>query len=130
MASEIDKGDSTAVATWSENVNEDADLARTADREDGETGFFEAIRQRPRVVAWCLVAISMCLLASFENQAAGMVLSIPKFRKDFGFEYEEGQYVLPAAWQSALYGGPIASTVVGTLGAGFLADKFGRKPSK
>ncbi|EON95830.1 putative mfs hexose transporter protein [Phaeoacremonium minimum UCRPA7] len=56
-----------------------------------------------------------------------MVLSIPEFRKDFGREYA-GNYVLDADWQSAFSGGPIASSIVGTFGAGYIADKIGRKP--
>ncbi|KPM38225.1 hypothetical protein AK830_g8342 [Neonectria ditissima] len=104
-----------------------ADLGHLANNQEHEMTVIQAIRHRPRVFAWAFFAVITCLLVSFENQASGMVLSIPEFRKDFGNEFE-GSYVLQADWQSAFYGGPIASSIVGTFAAGYFADKFGRKP--
>ncbi|KAL3482168.1 general substrate transporter [Aspergillus californicus] len=92
-----------------------------------ELGIIETARRRPKQILWCLFAIWTCLLVSFESQAAGMVLSIPKFRQDFGRAYA-GSYVLDTQWQSAFYAGPIAASVIGTFGAAYAADKVGRKP--
>ncbi|RSL57024.1 hypothetical protein CEP53_006609 [Fusarium sp. AF-6] len=103
------------------------DLARVANQEAHELGPIAAMRKHPLDTAWAFFAVVSCLLVSFENQASGMVLSIPQFRKDFGNEFE-GSYVLDADWQSAFYGGPVASSVIGTFSAGYLADKLGRKP--
>lgn len=110
---------------WAEHVDDDAGHA--ANQEEHELSAIGAIRKQPKVFCWCLYALFTCLLVSFENQASGMVLSIPEFRKDFGHEYQ-GSYVLDTVWQSAFYGAPLASTIVGTFGASPMADKFGRKP--
>lgn len=94
------------------------------------------------------------LLVSFENQAAGNVIGIPEFRKDFGYKFTgpdgEVSYVLDAKWQSAFQGAPVASyvltkfyfkysfvikgkllildsAVVGALGCGQIADWLGRR---
>ncbi len=48
------------------------------------------------------------MLTSFDNQASGTVIGIPQFRKDFGTPFG-GDYVLPAKWQSAYNGAPVAS---------------------
>ncbi|KAL3443153.1 general substrate transporter [Aspergillus insuetus] len=93
----------------------------------GLQGSMGEIRRHPKQILWCLSAVWTCLLVSFENQAAGMVLSIPRFRQDFGREYR-GSYVLDTQWQSAFYAGPIAASVIGTFGAAYVADKVGRKP--
>ncbi|KAH6971514.1 general substrate transporter [Ilyonectria sp. MPI-CAGE-AT-0026] len=103
------------------------DLAHIANNQEHQLTVIQSIRNRPLTFAWAFLAVVSCLLVSFEGQAAGMVLSIPGFRKDFGHEFE-GSYVLDADWQSAFYGGPIASSIIGTFSAGYFADKFGRKP--
>lgn len=87
---------------------------------------FQAIKHRPRELLWCIYAIFVLLLSSFDNQAGGVVLSIPQFRKDFGSPYDGG-YVLSAAWQSAYSGAPVLSSIIGSLLSGWLADKIGRK---
>ncbi|KFZ10467.1 hypothetical protein V502_08115 [Pseudogymnoascus sp. VKM F-4520 (FW-2644)] len=99
---------------------------RLANQEEHELTPLKAIRKNPWVMLWCIYAIWMLVLNSFENQAGGSVLGIPEFRKDFGYKYKDG-YVLPVEWQSAFSGGPVASACVGSLGIAYLADKVGRK---
>jgi len=75
---------------------------------------------------WLVFAIFVILITSFDNQVGGTVIGIPKFRQDYGSPFK-GDYVLPAEWQSAYSGGPTASSVIGSLGAGYIGDRIGRK---
>lgn len=108
----------------------------------------QTIRENPKSVLWCAYALLVLTLSSYDNQAGGVFLSIPAFRKDFGYAFE-GNYVLYAKWQSAYTGGPCASyvlqvlpqwkrccvnlltqscrAVMGALGSSYIADKIGRK---
>lgn len=101
-------------------------VAATAAAEDHQEGPIQAVRKHPLAFIWCVYAIYILILSSFDNQASGIVLGIPQFRKDFGTAFA-GDYVLPAKWQSAYSGGPVASAVIGSLGSGLITDKFGRK---
>jgi hypothetical protein len=85
-----------------------------------------AIRERPRVFAWCLYACYCSMVVAFESVATGTSTSIPRFRKDFGHPFEGG-YVLDHRWQSAFDAGPRVGSVIATLSQGPLADKFGRR---
>ena len=84
------------------------DLGHLVNQEEFETSKWQAIKRNPTAFAWCMFAVWTILLASFENQASGNILSSPQFRKDFGYSFE-GDYVLPADWQSAFSAGPVAS---------------------
>lgn len=83
-------------------------LANIANQEEHELGKWESIKQYPLALVWSLFAVWCVLLVSFENQAAGSIIGVPKFREDFGHSYG-GNYVIPASWQSAFQGAPVAS---------------------
>ncbi|KAL2860037.1 general substrate transporter [Aspergillus pseudodeflectus] len=101
-------------------------LAHLTNQEDHARSKWEAIKAHPWAFAWCIFGAWTILLVSFENQAGGIVVSIPQFRKDFGTAFG-GDYVLDTTWQSAFQGGPGASMVVGALGAAVIADWIGRR---
>ncbi|KAK7422708.1 hypothetical protein QQX98_001496 [Neonectria punicea] len=118
---------STAEKIGAEHLDTvDNDLAHLANQEEHELGKLDSIKKYPLACAWSLFAVWCILLVSFENQAAGNIISIPEFRKDFGEEVD-GNYVLYAKWQSAFQGAPVASGVVGALGCGTIADWLGRR---
>jgi MFS transporter, SP family, general alpha glucoside:H+ symporter len=79
-----------------------------ANQDDHDISAIQAARKNPLTVLWCSYAIWLLVLNSFENQAGGTALGIPQFRKDFGYKYGD-EYVLPANWQGAFSGGPVAS---------------------
>lgn len=102
------------------------ELAQIAVLEEHEVGKLASFRKYPLACAWCLYASACALLVSVENQAAGSVIGIPEFRKDFGSKFGD-EYVLSAGWQAAFSGAPIASAIVGSLLGGQIADLIGRK---
>ncbi|KAG7140653.1 Maltose permease MAL31 like protein [Verticillium longisporum] len=101
-------------------------LARLANQDEHDIGKRESFRRFPKSYLWCLYAVFLVLLGSFENQAAGVILGIPKFREDFGHQFND-EHVIDASWQAAFNGAPIATAVMGALGGGQLADWIGRK---
>lgn len=135
----IEMGDLKQSSDYVEHVEEQ--IGRVANYEDHQATIREAFRENKRAVFWCAYVIWLLILASFENQAGGSILGIPEFRyvrhmfllgklmihrKDFGYAYD-GSYVLPAKWQSAFSGGPVASSVIGSLSIGWLSDRIGRR---
>src|ERR1700744_4301224 len=107
------KDESTNISHVEVNLNkEQQELGHLANQEDHELGVYASLRKHPWACAWCVYACWSVILCSFELQAAGSVLGIPTFRKDFGSEYK-GNYVLPAAWQSAVNAAPVASATFG-----------------
>ncbi|KAM0276291.1 hypothetical protein ACHAQH_006880 [Verticillium albo-atrum] len=105
---------------------QDAQLAHLSDQEEHDEGIWKSFASNPWASTWCLYAIWCIILISFDLQAAGAVVGISQFRTDFGFEYN-GDFVVPAGWQSAFSGAPVASAVVSSLISAELADWIGRK---
>ncbi|RSL94580.1 hypothetical protein CDV31_014251 [Fusarium ambrosium] len=105
---------------------QDAQLGHLADQEDHETGIWKSFVKYPWASAWCIYACWCIILVSFDLQAAGSVIGIPQFRKDFGFKFGD-DYVIPAGWQSAFSGAPVATAVISSLISAELADWVGRK---
>ena len=66
------------------------------------------------------------LLWGFDSQIGGGTLSIPAFRRDFGYDFDgRGKWVLPARWQSAFNSVSSIGGLFGGLSVGYLADRFG-----
>ncbi|KAL2838532.1 general substrate transporter [Aspergillus pseudoustus] len=106
------------------NTSDKSTLATGIEGKD-ET-ILETVKREPWAVLWCCYAIWVVLVVAFDFAAPSAILSVPQFRKDFGYYYE-GNYVLPAKWQSAYSGAPVASGVIGSFLSGWLADKIGKK---
>lgn len=64
------------------------------------------------------------LLWGYDAQVSGGTLSIPAFRRDFGYEFDDN-WVLPARWQSAFNSASSIGGLFGALGVGYMADKIG-----
>ncbi|UKZ83265.1 hypothetical protein TrVFT333_011072 [Trichoderma virens FT-333] len=105
---------------------ETVQLAHLTDQEDHETGIYQSLIRNPWASVWCIYGLWTVILLSFDAQAAGSVVGIPRFRQDFGYLFE-GEYVLPAQWQSAFNGAPVAMAVISSLASAELADIIGRK---
>ncbi|KAH8651140.1 MFS hexose transporter [Xylariales sp. PMI_506] len=126
MALDLDK---EGVFDSSEPVKEAAviaELGHLSNGEDHELTIRQALKTQTASVMWALFAAWTILLAAYDSSAAGLYLSIPKFREDFGNPYE-GDYVLPASWQSAFAAAPVATAIIGALTSAAISDVIGRK---
>ena len=84
-------------------------LAHALDQEEHDVGFWKTVAKYPWACVWCLYALWCIVCLSFDVQAANAIVGIPQFRKDFGYEFEPGEYVLEAHWQSSFNSAPVAA---------------------
>ncbi|KXL48489.1 hypothetical protein M433DRAFT_75381 [Acidomyces richmondensis BFW] len=101
-------------------------IGHAGNYEDHLETFGEALNSHRKAVFWAVYALFVLTISSYDNSASSIFLSVPEFRKDFGYEYDNN-YVLPAKWQSAYSGGPSATAVIGALSSSYISDKIGRK---
>ena len=67
------------------------------------------------------------LLWGYDAQIGGATVSVPSFRRDFGYTDAVHGYVLPAKWQSAFNAMSCVGGLIGGLAVGWIADRVGRK---
>ncbi|WVQ78292.1 hypothetical protein IAT38_000377 [Cryptococcus sp. DSM 104549] len=99
-------------------------VAAAADEHSTTT--IGAMKAHWRAVGWCLYISIGALLWGYDVQVAGGMLSVPSFRRDFGYELD-GVYVLPARWQSAFNSVSSVGMMFGGLLVGWLSDRIGRR---
>ncbi|KAI6083926.1 putative maltose permease [Hypoxylon rubiginosum] len=105
--------------------NTDIALAEAIEHER-ELSFWQAAKLYPKAVGWsAFVSIGVIMLA-FDPQIIGNMFAMPQFQKDFGFELD-GEYVIPASWQTGLSLGNPIGQVVGALFSAYPMEMFGRK---
>lgn len=85
-----------------------AHVASLGNAEEHDLGKWAALKAYPKACFWSIFSVWVILLSSFENQAAGVILGIPKFREDFGHRFNN-EYVIDANWQGAFNGAPVAA---------------------
>lgn len=92
----------------------------------GPLTFLQAISRYRQAAFWAVFFCLGQLMTAYDPQVMGNLLAMPKFQRDFGHIYKD-KYTISAAWQTGLLmGGPIGQ-VVGSLGAGYPLEWFGRK---
>ena len=109
MASkDIERGRNVSIVSAPDNSTLVQETGHAAQQADPNMSKWGAIRENPVNFLWCVYGIWALIVIGFDNQAGGLVVSIPQFRKDYGKAFGGG-YVIDAQWQSAFSGGPVAS---------------------
>lgn len=112
MASrDIERGHNVSITGAADNSELVQETGHAVQQADHDMSKWEAIRENPINFLWCLYGVWALIVIGFDNQAGGLVVSIPQFRKDYGTAFKGG-YVIDAQWQSAFSGGPVASSVL------------------
>ncbi|KAI0555873.1 sugar porter family MFS transporter [Xylaria curta] len=123
--SAMDKKDDHKVSTEAEPL--DSLTLSEAIQLEHSLSFWEAVKLYPTAVGWsAFVSIGVIMLA-FDPQIVGNMFAIPQFKKDFGVEHPNGEFVIPARWQTGLSLGNPLGQVVGALFSAYPMELFGRK---
>ncbi|KAH7419235.1 maltose permease [Cadophora sp. MPI-SDFR-AT-0126] len=86
----------------------------------------EAIQGNGAVLWWTFFFAMSAIGWGFDAQVNGAMISVPAFRRDFGYLFE-GQYVIPADWQSSFNIISAVGQFFGGFGFGWLSDRIGRR---
>lgn len=91
---------------------------------------WESVKAYPRACMYIMILVWALITVGYENQAGGMVLGIPTFRRDFGYTIvTDGveAYALESLWQSAITGGATVAMVLSSFFSTTIVDYVGKK---
>ncbi|KAF2083753.1 general substrate transporter [Saccharata proteae CBS 121410] len=84
--------------------------------------------QNPKVILFCLCANIGAFMYGYDNLSLTLCLSMPPFQRTFGTEVN-GEFLIPAYWQSLWNAVAQIGTMIGAGSAGTLQDRLGRRLS-
>ncbi|KAF9891602.1 hypothetical protein FE257_003613 [Aspergillus nanangensis] len=102
------------------------DLARGkhgAQQEQSMT-LWKGIRLYPKAVAWSMLLSSTLIMEGYDLALLGSMYASPQFNKKFG-SLSDGEWNVPASWQSALSNGARVGEVIGLLLNGLIQERLG-----
>jgi MFS family permease len=85
-----------------------------------------ALKEAPFAIITCCYMLFTCIMWGYDGLAAAIVISIPRWRQDYGYLWQ-GQYVVAAKWQLGFTAGSLLGLFVGGLATGVLSKHFGQK---
>ncbi|KAJ3540813.1 hypothetical protein NM208_g4893 [Fusarium decemcellulare] len=94
--------------------------------QDHQTSTWECARKNPKAILWALYANLGATLVGYENLALAVCLALPAFQMKFS-SMINGQLIIPAYWQSLWNATYNIMQLFGSLAAGFVQDKLGRR---
>lgn len=99
---------------------------RAIQQQEHNRTYWQTLRQDPKLLFWIGVMLWILVVRGFENQASGTLISITRFKQQFG-ELQDGEYYIATKWQSALNGGPQVTGILGSWIGAYVSDAFGFK---
>ncbi|OAP63684.1 hypothetical protein AYL99_02911 [Fonsecaea erecta] len=99
--------------------------AQSATEKEHKMTLWQGIKLYPKAVAWsilistciCMEGYDVCLLSNF--------YAFPQFRKKYGKQLPNGDFQIPASWQSGLSNGANVGEIIGLMINGWVCERFG-----
>ncbi|KAH7305276.1 general substrate transporter [Stachybotrys elegans] len=95
---------------------------------DEDVPLWQAIRRYPKVVAWDLSLALIIMGWGFDSVVVGSISSVEAFQRDYG-EILHDRLIIPSVWLSLWSAATPLGMSFGSLFAGWLQDRFGRRQS-
>ncbi|PMD50968.1 putative sugar transporter [Hyaloscypha bicolor E] len=113
-------------------ITQEQEQAKVFEMLSHDEGWWHAVKTNPKALLWCSYSLFSCIMWGYDGLASSIVLAVLKFREDYGvYAYVKDKkvydWVIPAIWQLALGAGSLIGLLLGGIGAGFIAKKYGRQ---
>jgi MFS family permease len=128
----IELGSASSNRLDSGRVDSPTPLASTKPNEGGEAEqphtlpFWQAVKLYPKVVGYCLALTVAVIGWGYDLAIVGAVPGVDSFKNDYGVMHN-GKMIIPGVWLGLFLGLPPAGSALGSVTAGELQDRIGRR---
>ena len=99
--------------------------ARNAAEAEQSMTLWHAIKLYPKAVGWSVLLSTALIMEGYDLALLGSLYASPEFNKKYGALGSDGEWVIPAPWQSALSNGARCGEVIGLLINGVVSERYG-----
>ncbi|KAL2826389.1 general substrate transporter [Aspergillus cavernicola] len=86
---------------------------------------WQGLRLYPKAVAWSVLLSSTLIMEGYDLALLGSLYASPAFNRKYGVPTADGDWNVPASWQSALSNGARAGEVIGLIISGLVSERLG-----
>ncbi|KAL2840056.1 general substrate transporter [Aspergillus pseudoustus] len=87
----------------------------------------DAFRLYSKAVGFSIILSLAIVMEGYDTALLGSFYAYPTFAEKFGAPTSNGTYQVSSSWQSGLLNGAQVGQILGLMGAGLIADRFGYK---
>jgi SP family general alpha glucoside:H+ symporter-like MFS transporter len=87
----------------------------------------DALHLYYKAIAFSIILSLTIIMEGYDTALLGSFYAYPTFAEKFGAPTADGTYQVTSSWQSGLLNGAQVGQILGLMGAGLVADRFGYK---
>lgn len=99
--------------------------ARNAEAQEKNMTLLEAIKLYPTAIGWSMVLSTALVMEGYDLLLLSNLYASPLFNQKYGVLGDDGEYAVPASWQSGLSNGARCGEMLGLAINGIVSEKYG-----
>jgi len=102
--------------------------AQHAQDQEKTMSLRQAIKLYPKAIGWSVVLSTALVMEGYDLALLNNLYAHPEFNKKFGVLGSNGDYAVPASWQSGLSNGARCGEMLGLAINGIISERYGFVP--
>ncbi|KAL4917293.1 general substrate transporter [Aspergillus aurantiobrunneus] len=99
--------------------------AKAATQKEQKMTLLQGIKLYPKAVIWSVVISTTIAMEGYDISLVNNFYAFDQFNRKYGEMGSDGEYQVPARWQSGLSNGAYVGEIIGLLINGWASEKFG-----
>lgn len=99
--------------------------AQHAEAQEKTMSLLEAIKLYPTAIGWSMVLSTALVMEGYDLLLLSNLYANPLFNQRYGVQGKNGDYAVPASWQSGLSNGARCGEMLGLAINGIVSERYG-----